>query len=141
MWKFIHKLFSKQQEIQKENHRVKYIIQPNEVTDLLLDYLNLPAQADIKATYSMSNKSGLSLIVEHIIVPDIIDIGYGYQGRKLCDGRYVLEQTDSHSKQAVDLVHGQFSWPPSSAYYGDCIANNAQDLIKRAKRALSEKGI
>ena len=72
--------------------------------------------------------------------PDFIEYGYGYRGRKLLDGRYVLEKEGED--EALDLVsHRCHKWPAHSEFYTDCMAPNAKALNKIAKKALARRGI
>ena len=76
---------------------------------------------------------------EPAYAPDTIDYGYGYKGRKLCDGRYVLEKDGTN--RAIDLESHNFTWDPDDVYYGDCIAPSAKALDKIAKSAMAVRGV
>lgn len=71
--------------------------------------------------------------------PDIIEYGHGYQGRKLSDGRYVLEK--KFSNRVIDLKDFSHSWSSRSVFYSDCTAKDAHTLDILAKLFLAGKGL
>jgi hypothetical protein len=71
--------------------------------------------------------------------PETIDYGYGFVGRRLTDGRYVLERYGK--TDAYDLLSPHHKWEPGTVYYRDCIAKNAAALDASVKRVLAIQGI
>jgi hypothetical protein len=102
---------------------------------------------EVKANTEAAGRTGFALLYtlfpflkkEPEYAPDSIDYGHGYAGRKLIDGRYVLEKIGT--KLAVDLKSPSLMWAPGTQFYQDCIADSAKELNSKAKRAMAGRGV